>query len=78
MVCPADPAADAVRDHLLKFLTTNLLAVFTGCSEAGSLSHDHSLVADLPQLPKLVPALELLFKDPEEGDAQEPLPEMLS
>ena len=32
--------------------------------------------ADLPLLPKLVPALELLFKDPDEADVQEPVPEM--
>ena len=34
--------------------------------------------ADLPQLPKLIPALESLFKDPEELGAEEPVPEMLS
>lgn len=41
-------------------------------------SHVFLPAADLPRLPLLIPALELLFKDSEEVGAQEPVPEMLS
>lgn len=42
------------------------------------LSHVIMPAADLPRLPLLIPALELLFKDSEGLSAEEPVPEMLS
>lgn len=34
-------------------------------------------LADVPSLPRIVPALKLLFKEEEEGDEDEPQPQML-